>query len=115
MICCSVFCIVFVSYSRWVVGEKRTFAATRVRVRMRVEVSTLGVDMANGDLRTKGNVGECVYHSTAFEGVLEFRAHETVTVTRVFEDQEMDLEHEHVENDGNSDEANGSSDEMSYE
>jgi hypothetical protein len=45
--------------------------------------------------------------------MLELRTHEAISLTRVFEEHEMYLEHGHVENDRNEDEAEGASIKMS--
>ncbi len=68
-----------------------------------MEVSALCVDMTDCDLRTESNVGKCIGHSAAFKSVLEFGTHEPITVTRVLEDEEVDLEHEHVKDDRDGD------------
>lgn len=62
-----------------------------------MEVSALRIDMSNGNLRTESNIGKSICHSTAFERMLKLGAHETVAISRILKDEEMDLEHEHVE------------------
>ncbi len=77
-----------------------------------MQVSTLSVDVPDGDLRTNGDVREGIGHTASPESVLELRAHETVSLTRVTEDEEVDAEHGHVEDDGDEDEADCAGDEM---
>ena len=79
-----------------------------------MQVSALRVYMTNCNGRTNSDiyiarlvmVGSKWYniptsirisHVASSEGVLEFRAHEAVAVTRASQDGEMDPEHEHVE------------------
>lgn len=72
---------------------------------MGVQIATLRVDMTDGELGADGDVRKRVRHSASSERVLELRAHEPVAVARAAEDHEVDLEHAHVEEDGDDDQA----------
>jgi len=47
----------------------------------------------------------CICHHMPSQGMLKFRAHESIPFARIFQNQEMDLEHGHIEEDRNDDEA----------
>lgn len=79
---------------------------------MRVQVSALGVDMPESNLRAKRDVGKRVGHAAAPEGVLELRAHEAVALTRVGQDEEVDAEHGHVEDHRDENQADSACDEV---
>jgi len=64
-----------------------------------MEVSALCIDMSDGNMGTESHIGKSICHSTTLERMLEFGAHETITISRVLKDEEMDLEHEHVKDD----------------
>jgi hypothetical protein len=72
-------------------------AAGGVHERVRVKVTTLGVDMTNGDTAAHDDIGGDILHSLVVEGSLELGAHETITITRVLEGNEVNGEHGHVE------------------
>lgn len=67
---------------------------------VRVQISTLRVDVTDGYSRSNGHVGKRISHTTASQRVLEFGAHKPISFTRILEDQKVDLEHGHVEDDG---------------
>ena len=71
---------------------------------MTMQVTSLGVDMADGDLRAIRNVRESVLHTTPAERMLERRAHEPVPVSSRVKDVEMDGEHAEIEEEGDEDE-----------
>ena len=50
---------------------------------------------------------------TSPERMLELGAHETISISGVREDEEVNPEHEHVEEDGDQDETDGARDEVS--
>lgn len=93
-------------------GDLLLLASCRVHVCMRVEVSSLGVVMAQTDARAKSHICGHICHSLGVEGGLEFAAHETIAVTRVDQTDEMDREHGHVEGDGDDDQAEDASEEV---
>lgn len=64
-----------------------------------MEVSALRIDMSDGNVGTESNIGKSICHSTTFERMLELGAHETVAISRILKDEEMDLKHEHIEDD----------------
>lgn len=80
-------------------------AAGRVHVAVRVQVAALSVVVAQRDTASESHIGGDVLHALAVEGRLELGGHETITVTRVDETEEVNGEHGHVECDGNDDEA----------
>ena len=77
-----------------------------------VEISSLGIKVADCHRRSDTNISIRVYHTTATKGVLKLGAHESISLTRVGENEEVNAEHGHVEDDGNEDEADRASDEM---
>jgi hypothetical protein len=126
-----------------------TFAAAWVHVRMRVQVSSLGVEVTESDVGADHDICEGVnresairslsptarsravlkllhfssskdplltckriLHAVTGERVLELARHEAVALAAVVEDGKVDGEHAHVEEDGDSDEADGASGEM---
>ena len=80
-------------------------AASRVHKRVRVQIATLGIDMADSDTAAHHDVGGNVLHSLVVEGGLELGAHKAVTISRVLEADKMDGEHGHVESHGDDDKA----------
>lgn len=70
-----------------------------------MEIATLGIDVAKGNLGTKSNVCPSIVHSLSFQTLLELGAHEPISISRVLEDHEVDLEDSHVDSDGKDDEA----------
>lgn len=79
---------------------------------VRVKISSLSVDVADGNTATKENIGGNILHALAVESSLELGAHETISLTRVGEAEEVDSEHGHVEGDGNDDETEDASHEV---
>lgn len=79
---------------------------------MRVQVSALRVDMAESNLGAERDVGKRVGHAATPERVLELRAHEAITLTRVGQDEEVDAEHGHVEDHGDENQADSACDEV---
>jgi len=95
--------------------ERRTFAATGVIMAMRMQITTLSVNVANCNFRTDCDVYEvclvggafwvyllertciCICHSMTTQGMLKLRAHEPIPIPRIFQNQEMNLEHDHIE------------------
>ena len=87
-------------------------AAGGVHVRVRMEIATLGVVVANADARSKGNVGWDISHTLGVKGGLKLAAHEAVAITRIDEAEEVDSKHAHVEADGDNDQAEDASKKM---
>lgn len=56
---------------------------------------------------TEDSVLTCpsIVHSLSFQTLLELGAHESISISRVLEDHEVDLEDSHVDSDGKDDEA----------
>lgn len=81
-------------------------------MRVRVQVSTLGVDVPKSNFRADSNIRKSVGHAAAAKRVLKLGAHESISLTRVGENEEVNAEHGHVEDDGDEDEADRASDEM---
>jgi hypothetical protein len=90
-------------------GDLLLLATGRVHERMRVEVTTLSVDMADGDTAAHDDIGGDILHTLVIESGLELGAHEAITVTRVLEADEVDGEHGHVEGERNDDETEDTS------
>jgi hypothetical protein len=103
---------------------------------VRVKVATLGVNVAERDSRTDGNIwnrggrisrrskrkksekgrtGERILHPMTLKRVLELGAHEPISFSRVAEDGEMNRKHRHVKSDGDTDKADPPRDEVTYE
>lgn len=94
--------------------ERRTLAATGVIMAVRMQVTTLSVNVANCNFRTDCDVYKvclvgafcvyllertciCIRHPATTQGMLKLRAHEPIPIPRIFQNQEMDLEHGHIE------------------
>ena len=71
---------------------------------MRVQISTLSVVVTQADSRAKCNIGRYIGHSLGVEGRLELRGHESISIARVDEADEVDGEHGHVEGHWDDDE-----------
>lgn len=93
-------------------GDLLLLAAGGIHERVRVQVASLGVDVANGNTAAHDDIGRDILHSLVVERGLEFGAHKAVTVARVSQALEVDGEHGKIEGDGNDDEAKGTSHEM---
>lgn len=87
-------------------------ATGRVHEGVRVEVATLSVDMADGNSASHDDVGSNVLHTLAVQRSLEFRAHESITLTRVGQAKEVNGEHGEIEGNGDDDEAEDSGHEV---
>lgn len=72
---------------------------------VRVEITALGVVVAEADPATKSDIGCNVGHALVVEGSLEFRRHEAVTVTRVDQAEEVDRKHADIEANWDNDQA----------
>lgn len=79
-----------------------------------MKVATLRVDMSNGHGRADRNVSISVMHFLSLQGVLELGAHKRISISRVAENGKVDFEHGHVEEQGDSDQANGTGDKVSH-
>ncbi len=82
---------------------------------VRVQIASLCVDVSDAHGRANGNICVGVRHPTTSKRVLKFRTHETVSLARASEEHEMNLEHGHVEQNRNDDEAKRASNEMLHE
>lgn len=79
-------------------------AARGVHEGVGVEVATSGVDMTNANAAAHDDIGRDILHALAVKSGLKFGAHETITVTGVLENGEVNGEHGHVEGDGDDNE-----------
>jgi hypothetical protein len=68
--------------------------------------------MSYADSTSKCYINWDILHSLRVESGLEFGAHESVTISRVHEADEVDSKHGHVERDWDYDEAEDSGNEM---
>lgn len=84
-------------------------------MRMRVKVAALRIEMPDGNRRAESDVRVRVLHTVPFERMLKFGAHEAVAIAGVREDEEVDLEHRHVEEERDADEADGAGDKVTEE
>ena len=66
-------------------------------MRVRVQVSTLGVDVPKSNFRADSNIRKSVGHAAAAKRVLKLGAHKPISIARVSQDEEVQPEHEHVE------------------
>lgn len=90
-------------------GDLLLLAASGIHQGVRVEVTTLGVDVTDADSASHDNIGRNILHALVVEGGLELGAHEAVTVAGVLKDLEVNGEHGEVEGAGNHDEAEDAS------
>ena len=81
-------------------------------MRMTMQVASLRIDMAKCDRAPDRDVRVGIGHRVSTQRMLELGAHESVTFAGIFEDEEMDLEHEHVEERWDDDEAYGPREEV---
>ena len=81
------------------------FAPSRIVVRMTMQIPALGVDMPERYRAAHGYVRVCIRHRMPAERMLELGGHKPVAFARVFKNEEVDLEHEHVEERWNRDQA----------
>lgn len=81
-------------------------------MQMRVEISALSIQMTETDSGTKRDVGRNILHRFVVQCRLELRRHETVSLSRVYQAQEMDGKHSTVKSNWNDDEAEEASEEM---
>lgn len=86
-------------------GDLLLLATSGVHERVRVKITTLGVNVTDADTAAEHDVGRDILHALVVQGCLEFGAHETVTITRVLEAGEVDGKHGHVEGDRDDDKA----------
>ena len=94
--------------------ERRTLAASGVVMAMGMQITTLSVNVANCNFRTDCDVYKvclveafwvylwgrtciCIRHPTTTQGMLKLRGHEPISFPRIFQNQEMNLEHGHIE------------------
>jgi len=75
----------------------------RVHQGVRVQITTLGIDMSDADSAAHQHVGGNVLHALGVQGRLELRAHEAVALAGVDEAEEVDSKHGHVEGHGDDD------------
>jgi hypothetical protein len=79
---------------------------------VRVKIATLSVDMADGDSASHDDVGRNIHHTLAVQSSLELGAHESVTLTRIAEAEEVNGEHGEIESGGDDDETEESGHEV---
>lgn len=93
-------------------GNLLLLGSGRVHERVRVQISALGVDVSDGDSAAHQDVDGDILHTLGVQGGLELGAHETITIARVGEAEEMNGEHGHVERRGDNDQAEHACHEM---
>lgn len=93
-------------------GDLLLLAARGIHQGVGVEVTTLGVDVAQSDAATKVNVRGNIVHTLRVERRLKLGTHETVTIAGVSEDLEVDGEHGHVKRKRDDDKTEGTGEEV---
>lgn len=93
-------------------GNLLLLATGGVHQRVGVKVATLGINVTNADLAAHHNICGNAGHSLAVERRLELGAHETVSLARVDQAEEVDGKHGHVEGKGNNDQGEDASHEV---
>ena len=68
-----------------------------------MKVATVGVQMTQTDSRAKRNISRDIMHRLGVQSRLELRRHEPVSISWIYQAQEMNSEHSAVEADGNND------------
>ena len=76
-----------------------------IHVAVRMEIASLSIVVTKRDAASKSNVCWHVLHPLRVQGGLELRRHETITVARVHQAEEVNTKHGHVEGDRNNDQA----------
>ncbi len=76
-------------------------ASSGVHKVMGVQVSSLGVVVSNTNSTTECNIDWYILHSLGIKSSLELRAHESISITWVYQAKEVDSEHCHIEGDWN--------------
>ena len=77
-----------------------------------MKVATVGVQMTQTDSRAKRNISRDIVHRLGVQGRLELRRHEAITISWVYQAQEMNSEHSAVESDGYNDQTENTGEEM---
>ena len=77
--------------------------ASGVHEGMRMQISALSVDMADGQPTTESDVNRHILHALVVQSCLKFGAHETISLTGVRQAHEVDGKHGHVESDRDDD------------
>jgi hypothetical protein len=80
-------------------------AASGVHERMRVQVTTLGIDVTNGNAAAHHDISGDILGGLAVESSLEFGAHEAVAFAGVSQAHKVDGKHGKVKGGGNDNEA----------
>lgn len=74
-------------------------ASSGKHVRVGMKVATVGVKMTQADSRTKRNISRDIVHRLGVQGRLELGRHEPISISWVYQAQEMNSEHSAVESD----------------
>lgn len=84
-------------------GDLLLLTTGGVHVVVRVQVATLGVVVTEGDTRAERHISRNILHALGIQGVLELGRHETITLARVDQADEVNSEHGKVESQRNHD------------
>lgn len=93
-------------------GDLLLLTAFGVHVIVRMKVTTLSVDVANSDSRSKNNISGSIHHTLVVEGSLELRGHEAIAFAGIGEAEEVDGEHAHIDRHGDNNKAKSTSEEV---
>lgn len=96
----------------WIKGDLLLLATGGVHVAVRVEVTALGVVVAERDTRSEYDICGYILHALAVEGGLKLGRHETIAVAGIDEAEEVNREHAHVEGDWNDNQAEDTGEEV---
>lgn len=70
-----------------------------------MQVAAMSVQMTDADPGAKRNIGRDILHRFGVQTRLKLRRHKTISVTRVYQTEEVDGEHSAVESNGDNNQA----------
>lgn len=76
-------------------------ASTGIHVTVRMKIAPLCVVVADGNSGAKHDVSRDILHTLGVQGGLEFRGHETVTISGIDKADEVNRKHSNIEADRN--------------